>query len=600
MADALPPCLFADFDLAGWITSPFGVVLLVIFALVAACWLFPYYAMRVFLWLVSHTVYRIRVVGKENVPATGGALLVCNHVSYIDWLLLLAAQRRFIRFVIFAGYARMWLFRRVLRWAGVIPIDAGAGPRAIVEALRAAADAVAGGELVCIFAEGRFTRTGFMLPFARGFEQVVKHVRAPIVPVCLDQVWGSIFSFFGGRIFRKWPQEIPYHVWVAFGAPLPPETSAGDVRQAIQALSADCAIARSPERQLVHRRFVRVAARHPFRSCVIDSSMKGPALTYGKTLAGAICFVNVLRPILGNETMVAVWLPPGLGGLLTNAALALLGKTSVNLNYSASREVVQSAVKQCGARHVITVRRFDQRVKIDPGPGVELVYLEDLAPRITKFQRLAAYLRVLLLPGVWLEHITLKLGKHTIDDLATIIFSSGSTGEPKGVMLTHNNIAANVESMIQGASLTYRDRLLGVLPFFHSFGYAVTLWAPLQIGASSVYHADPRAAREIGELCRTHLCTLFVTTPTFLRFCLKKCEENDFKSLRLLVTGAEKLPQSLAQDFEKRSACFRWKVMAARSCRRSWASTCPTSRSTATSRSATAPARSASRCRASP
>src|SRR5262249_28087637 len=134
------------------------------------------------------------------------------------------------------------------------------------------------------------------------------------------------------------------------------------------------------------------------------------------------------------------------------------------------------------------------------------------------------------------------------------IFSSGSTGEPKGVMLTHGNVAANVESMIQATGVNARDRLLGVLPLFHSFGYTVTMWAPLQVGASAVYHADPRQAREIGELCRNHRCTIYLTTPTFLRFCLKKCEETDFRTVRLLICGAEKLPPSLAQDFHKKFA----------------------------------------------
>src|SRR5439155_6681977 len=182
------------------------------------------------------------------------------------------------------------------------------------------------------------------------------------------------------------------------------------------------------------------------------------------------------------------------------------------------------------------------------GPGVELVYLDDFAPKVTWWMQLRALLGVVLLPGWVLERWVWRLGGHSVDDVATVIFSSGSTGDPKGVMLSHGNIAANVESMIQAAGLNKSDRLLGVLPFFHSFGYTVTLWAPLQIGASMVFHADPRAAREIGELCRTHRCTLFVTTPTFLRFCLKKCEENDFKTLRLLITGAEKLPQPLALD----------------------------------------------------
>src|SRR5947208_16873450 len=104
--------------------------------------------------------------------------------------------------------------------------------------------------------------------------------------------------------------------------------------------------------------------------------------------------------------------------------------------------------------------------------------------------------------------------------------------------------------MVQATGLTRYDRALGVLPFFHSFGYTVTLWAPLLVGASAVYHADPRQAKEIGELCRTHRCTIFLTTPTFLRFCLRRCEPNDFTTLRILVCGAEKLPQPLAQEFQ--------------------------------------------------
>ncbi|HEY7158484.1 MAG TPA: AMP-binding protein, partial [Gemmataceae bacterium] len=125
-------------------------------------------------------------------------------------------------------------------------------------------------------------------------------------------------------------------------------------------------------------------------------------------------------------------------------------------------------------------------------------------------------------------------------------------GEPKGIMLSHGNIAANIESMIQAVCLQPSDRALGVLPFFHSFGYTVTLWAPLQVGASVIYHADPRQAREIGELCRAHHCSIYVSTATFLRFCLRKCEPDDFRTLRVLICGAEKLPVSLAQDFERK------------------------------------------------
>jgi acyl-[acyl-carrier-protein]-phospholipid O-acyltransferase/long-chain-fatty-acid--[acyl-carrier-protein] ligase len=369
----------------------------------------------------------------------------------------------------------------------------------------------------------------------------------PIVPVCLDHVWGSVFSYSGGKILWKWPQELPYPVQVAFGEPLPPSTSAAEVRLAIQKLSADCAIVRSAWRRPVHRQFVRTAARHPFRPCISDSASM-QQLNYAKTLAGAMLLARQLRPILGNEKMVGVWMPPSVGGALANIALALLGKTTVNLNYTSSPEVVGSAIRQCGIRHVLTSRAFTGRGVKLPDPD-RAVYLEDFRKNISEGQKLRAVLTVLCLPGFVLDRWVLGLSHHRMDDLATIIFSSGSTGEPKGVMLTHQNIMANAESMIQTIDVKKSDVVLGILPFFHSFGYTVTLWVPLQVGASTVYHHDPRQAKEIGELCGSHRCTIFLTTPTFLRFFLRRCEAGDFASLRVLMCGAEKLPQKLAREF---------------------------------------------------
>jgi acyl-[acyl-carrier-protein]-phospholipid O-acyltransferase / long-chain-fatty-acid--[acyl-carrier-protein] ligase len=534
---------------------PWWAYLLGALFLLALAYLFRYRLfVRLPLWILKHTLYRLRVHGLENLPATGPALLVCNHVSHIDALLLLAAQKRRIRFVVWAPYLRFPGLRWLLRLANVIPIDSSSGPRAILQSLRAASDALARGEVVCVFAEGGITRTGFLLPFHRGFEQVVKRSPAPVIPVCLDNVWGSIFSFQGGRFLWKLPHRIPYPVSIAFGRPLPPTATAVEVRQAIQQLSADCAVRRADQRRPVHRQFVRTAVRHPFRVCFIDpnSPMKKKVFRYGEMLAAAKMMARRFRPLLGDEKMVGVWLPPSAGAAITNIALALLGKVAVNLNYTSSPESLRSAVRQCDIRHVLTAQRFLCKLKLDPGPGVELVPLEQYREQVTRWERLRAFLSVLLLPGFVQERWVLGLGGHTVHDLATVIFSSGSTGEPKGVMLTHGNIAANAESMIQAINLRPRDRLLGVLPFFHSFGYTVTLWGPLQIGASVVYHVDPRASKEIGELCREHRCTIFLTTPTFLRFCLRRCEPDHFKTLRLLVCGAEKMPPTLAQEFQGR------------------------------------------------
>jgi acyl-[acyl-carrier-protein]-phospholipid O-acyltransferase/long-chain-fatty-acid--[acyl-carrier-protein] ligase len=529
-----------------------GAALLLGLMVLSACgWLFPYRALRLGLWLLTHSVYWLRVQGRQNVPAHGGALLVCNHVSYLDWLLLVAAHRRLLRLVVFAGWTKQWGVRHLLKWAGVITIDGSEGARGLVRAVRQARRCLERGELVCLFAEGRVLSDGLELPFHRQFQHIARKGRTPIIPVCLDQTLGSLFVVERGRLRWRWPLTLPFPASVTFGDPLPAGTPPGDVRQALQLLSARTALERSHRLLPPHRRFVRVAARRPFHSCFLDST-RPEQLSYSRVLAGILCAVKFVRPLLGDTAMVGVWLPSSMGGAFANITLAMLGKTAINLNYTSSPEAIQSALRQCGARHVLTSRRFAERMKLDPGPGVELIYFEDLVPRFTAWMRISRWLAVILLPGWFLEHIVLRLGRHRLDDLATVIFSSGSTGEPKGIMLSHRNIAANIESMIQAVSLRPSDRALGVLPFFHSFGYTVTLWAPLQVGASVLYHPDPRQAKEIGELCRKHRCSLYLSTATFLRFCLRKCEADDFRTLRVLICGAEKLPQSLAQEFERK------------------------------------------------
>ncbi len=504
------------------------------------------------LWVINHTLYRLHVHGLENVPTTGPCLLVSNHVSWIDALMIIAANRRKVRFIIWAAFLGIPVLRYVLRFARVIPIDARSGPRAIIQALRAASDALAAGDVVCIFAEGGITRTGFLLPFQRGFEQIVKKTPTPIVPMCLDHVWGSIFSYQEGRFFWKLPQRVPRHVYVSFGKPMPPESDAFTVRAALQKLSADSGIRRMPDRRLVHRQFVRMACRHPFRSCLIDPNGSKPILTYAETLVGVKLLNKRLRAALKDQQMVGVWMPSSAGGAIANICLAMLGKTSVNLNYTVTPEVVQSSVKQCGIKTILSSKLFTHKVPLDAGPGVEVIYLEDYRKEITKFERVLAMMSVLLVPGFIQERWIMGLARHRHDDLATIIFSSGSTGEPKGVMLTHGNIAANCESVIQAIDPTPKDRLIGILPFFHSFGYTVTLWLPMQVGASIAYYANPLQAREIGELCKKYGCTIFLATPTFLRSYLKRCEPADFATVRILVCGAERLPQALAKEFKEK------------------------------------------------
>jgi acyl-[acyl-carrier-protein]-phospholipid O-acyltransferase/long-chain-fatty-acid--[acyl-carrier-protein] ligase len=509
---------------------------------------------RSLLWLLVHWppgLYRVKVVGAENVPSAGPALLVCNHVSWVDGLLVWLSLRRRARFIIWAPFTKVPGVRFFLWLARVIPIDGRAGPRSIARALREASDALNNGELVCIFAEGGITRTGFMLPFNRGFEQILKKAPVPIIPTSLDRLWGSIFSYQGGQFIWKRIQRFPYPVTIKFGKPMPAQSKAWQVRLAVQQLLADCFNLRIDDHKPAHRQFVWKASKEPWRPCLIDPAPNGKRLNYIETLIAARLIAHRLQRKVHNMQMVGLLLPTSVGGALANIAVSLLGKTAVNLNYTASKEAILSAVQQCNIRQVITSRVFQEKLKIDLGGNVSQIYLEDIAARMSKFRQLKMYLSILLLPTWVLERFVLRLGHQSSEDLATVIFSSGTTGDPKGVMLSHHNIVSNIESTCQAIDPGPQDRLLNVLPFFHSFGY-LALWIPLLVGASAVCYPDPRQAKEIGEFCRRFRCTLFIMTPTFLRFFIRRCDPGDFRTVRMLITGAEKLPRTLADEFQKK------------------------------------------------
>lgn len=509
-----------------------------------------------FFWLFVKIFYRIQPRGLENLPATGPVLLLCNHISFADGIFLYYTSPRPIRFLVWAPYFKHPFFGLLLRLARAIPIDGEGDAKNLVRSIRGAIDVLKNGEVLGIFAEGALTRNGGMLPFRRGFEQILKRAPAPVVPVCFDRLWGSIFSYKGGKLFWKRPRRFRYPVTIMFGKPMPSTAKAWEVRQVVQKLLADCFSLRKHEHKPPHRQFVRMACRYPFRMCLIDPLPGGRELTAIKALVGAALMAKHLRPKLDDNPNVGLLMPTVLGGAVANIAVSLMGRTAVNLNYTASREAVLSAMKQCGLKKLITSRAFLQKLNMDLGADVEYIVLEDLRKEITKFEQLRTLLTFMLLPGWVTEHWVLGLGQHKIDDIATIIFSSGSTGEPKGVMLSHHNIISNVEQAAQAMNIGPHDRLLAVLPFFHSFGYTITLWTAVLVGASIVYYPDPRQAKEIGELCKKYACTIFVATPTFLRFYLRRCEPDEFSSLRMFVTGAEKLPTKLAQDFEAKFGIY--------------------------------------------
>jgi acyl-[acyl-carrier-protein]-phospholipid O-acyltransferase/long-chain-fatty-acid--[acyl-carrier-protein] ligase len=239
---------------------------------------------------------------------------------------------------------------------------------------------------------------------------------------------------------------------------------------------------------------------------------------------------------------------------LVNQAALLCGKVPVNLNYTLSESALAFCAQQCSLQTIVTSRIFIEKIKLTP-PG-KLIFLEDVAKSPTAGEKLVAWLQAKFAPARLLENLladtsTGAFKRITVNDLATIIFSSGSTGEPKGVMLSHANISANIEQLEQVFNLTGQDRILGILPFFHSFGFTGTVALPSVLGVGVVFHPNPLDSKSIGALVREKVVTFLLATPTFLQIYLRGCTAEDFGSLRLVMTGAEKLPDRLATAFEE-------------------------------------------------
>ena len=274
----------------------------------------------------------------------------------------------------------------------------------------------------------------------------------------------------------------------------------------------------------------------------------GTELTGSRLLIGTLLFRGLLRKHVldAGESHVGVLLPPSVGAVLANTALAVDGRVAVNLNYTLSNAVADHCLKEAGVRHVLTSRAFLKKRPMEL--DAEFVYLEDLKEKAGPLDKLKAAAHAALPLGL----LTRSLGLDRLDPDATltVVFTSGSTGEPKGVELTHRSVGAVLAAIEPLAHPVPEDVTLGVLPFFHSFGYTATLWWPLVHPGAGVYGPNPLDVRTVGKLGETYHPTITFATPTFLRGYLKRCTPEQLGTLNLVVVGGEKLPGDLREAWE--------------------------------------------------
>ncbi len=492
---------------------------------------------------IAKLVYRVHTFGVENLPE-GGCLLLPNHLTWVNAIVLQIGCPRPIRFMVEESIYHERLLHPLFEVLEAIPVSSSHAKEAIVRA----SEQIRRGEVVCVFPEGELSRTGSLLKLRRGFELIARHAGAPVVPVWLDNLWGSIFSFYHGRYFTKLPKQLSYHVSVSFGEPISHENAGiALVRERMLELGDHAYEQRPFLKGHLGRAAVKGLRQRQFDIAIIDG-MDGSKMTRGTVLAASIALARHLRRTCQNKR-IAVVLPPGRAASIANLGVTFAGKVPVNLNFTAGATATAAAIRIANLVDVITARPVEQRLENFPWPE-NLMRIEELLAKkkadIVKWRALVAVLPSSLISAI------LRLPKVGDRNEGAILFTSGSSGEPKGVVLSHRNILANVTQFGSMLNFGRNDSVLASLPFFHSFGCTVTLWYPAILGIRAVTYPNPLDIPKNAQLIKENKITLLLATPTFLRGYMKKAEPSQIESLELIVTGAEKLSEELRIAFKEK------------------------------------------------
>lgn len=510
-----------------------GVLLLVV-AMACLHRTAPHF-LRLVTLLLCRNHYIVKTVRSENLPRSGGALIVCNHVSYVDTIVLSLASPRPIRFLSYEAFFKTPVLGSILRIFGAIPVSSTRARAALSQA----ADHIRRGELVCIFPEGQLTRTGTLQELKSGFEIIARRAKAPVIVAQIDGLWGSIHSFEGGRYFTKWPKSFRRNVTVSFASPMTGEEATTErVRQTMLELGAEAFTNRKTP--LLSQLLSRALLRNAGRVSIKDE-------TGNETRAAALWLKSlILGGLLRDRAQgrrVGVILPPGPAAAAANLALIFTGRVPVNLNPLVTSEAAMAAQSLGGIRSLITSRLVRHKLPDYPWPE-DTIYLEEFR-KITWMEKVRTFARG------WMA----SRKAACVEDEAILLFTSGSSGLPKGVPLTHRNIVANLTQVRETSFLQKDDGLLSSLPLFHSFGLVMGLFLPLACGRRIVTSLSPLDCEKLSQAARSDAPTVLLSTPTFLKTYIRRIPRDAFGTLRMAVTGAEKLPSETAAAFRDRFGC---------------------------------------------
>lgn len=513
----------------------------------------PFSLVRIIMSVVFAQRYRMLVEGFKNIPEKGGVLLLGNHVSFVDWAIIQMSCPRQVRFVMEKSYFNIWYLTWFFKIMGVVPIAKGQSK----DSLSIIGNAINDGDVVCLFPEGKLSRHGQINEFKSGFHRAAQFVEAGngvIIPFYLRGLWGSSLSKANkGFKYLKKPS-MKRDIVIAFGEAIDIHSSPDVVKRRVQDISFSAWSNYCEEMDTIPNKWIRTAKKNMSKIGIHDQ-MSGD-LSYHRILVGSIALSKDVIKRCKNSKNIGVLLPASTGSALINLASLMSGKAVVNINFSAAPESLVSGLEQAEIKTIYTSRLFIKKLekkKMDLSwtENADLVYMEDIMKQLKSQKLMMASLLVVtkILPTALIKLIYSK--SHDNKAVAAILFSSGSEGSPKGVMLSHRNMVSNVEQISDVLNIQENDVVLSSLPPFHAFGLTATTFMPLLDGIPMATSPDPTDALTIGKVVAKNKVTIMCGTSTFLNLYSrnKKLVPLMFDSLRVVISGAERLKQETRTSF---------------------------------------------------
>ncbi len=490
---------------------------------------------KILLRTLLRVLLRIRVTGDLSALRAERVVIVANHGSFLDGLVLALFLPVNPIFVVHTWVAQYRWFRLFLALVDYVAVDP-ARPIAMKQAFKA----IASGRPVVIFPEGRITTTGSLMKVYDGPGLLAARSGAFVVPVRIDGLTESYFSRLSGHYPKKILPRVTLSVLAPRVVPMPHAATAKQRRrkagEGMRALMQDMLFRARPNQDLCAA-FVDALVLYG-RSHRFMEDLRGSEYSYGELLKMALALGRISAKVTGDGEHVGLLLPNLATTLCLLLGLNAGGRVPALLNYTAGMHGVQSACTAAAIHTVITSREFIDKAKLGALiaglDGVNVHYLEDLRARFSLWDKVW-----LLAYALWLPRLALPAGDP--ERSAVVLFTSGSEGKPKGVVLSHRALLANIAQIRAVIDFSVEDKVLSVLPLFHSFGLTAGALLPLVTGTRVFIYPTPLHYKVIPELAYDRGCTVLYGTSTFLAQYAKYAHPYDFYKMRYVIAGAEKL-----------------------------------------------------------